>query len=371
MSDDSKTREELIQELQVLRTRISEMGEAETSRHQKDDALRESEKLYRTLIETSPDPIIMYDLKGELITANKRAADTYGVPTVADLLQELKTVFDLLTEESKPIAQASMLQILTGEAPDGDEYRIKLRGGRIIITELRSSLVRTADGKPQAFISVARDITERKRLEEELCRSEERYRTMLEDIDEGYFENDLEGNLTFVNDSMCRHLGYTREELIGMNYRQYNDESFLKIVRDVFTEIYQTGKPSQKYHAIYINKNGEKHFSEASGSLMRNAGGEPVGFRGIVRNIDDRKKAEEEREKLIAELQLALSKIETLSGLLPICAYCKKIRDDAGYWNQIESYITEHSKAEFSHGICPDCLQKIYPELYQEIFNKK
>jgi hypothetical protein len=69
---------------------------------------------------------------------------------------------------------------------------------------------------------------------------------------------------------------------------------------------------------------------------------------------------------LIRELQEALSKVKTLSGLLPICASCKKIRDDKGYWNQIETYIGAHSEAEFSHGICPDCLIKLYPGLYKE-----
>jgi len=76
----------------------------------------------------------------------------------------------------------------------------------------------------------------------------------------------------------------------------------------------------------------------------------------------ERKLAEEEREKLIRELQEALAKVKTLTGLLPICASCKKIRDDKGYWNQIEVYIRDHSEAEFSHGICPDCMKKLYPD---------
>ena len=76
--------------------------------------------------------------------------------------------------------------------------------------------------------------------------------------------------------------------------------------------------------------------------------------------------AEREREKLVSELKYALAKIKTLSGLLPICASCKKIRDDKGYWNQIEGYISEHSKAEFSHSICPDCAKTLYPEFYDK-----
>jgi DNA-binding NtrC family response regulator len=78
-----------------------------------------------------------------------------------------------------------------------------------------------------------------------------------------------------------------------------------------------------------------------------------------------RKKAEEEREKLIRELRQALAEVKTLSGLLPICASCKKIRDDKGYWNQIEVYIRDHSQAEFSHGLCPDCAKKLYAEYFK------
>ncbi len=81
------------------------------------------------------------------------------------------------------------------------------------------------------------------------------------------------------------------------------------------------------------------------------------------RKIDERKRVEEEREKLINELQEALNKVKTLSGLLPICASCKKVRDDSGYWNQIEVYIRDHSEADFSHSICPDCAKELYPDL--------
>jgi DNA-binding NtrC family response regulator len=89
-----------------------------------------------------------------------------------------------------------------------------------------------------------------------------------------------------------------------------------------------------------------------------------------IRYAIERKRAEEERERLISQLQEALANIKTLRGLLPICASCKKIRDDTGYWNQIETYIHIHTEADFSHGLCPDCIARLYPELNGEIFNK-
>lgn len=85
---------------------------------------------------------------------------------------------------------------------------------------------------------------------------------------------------------------------------------------------------------------------------------ENIGQRNLARQF------QAEREALLFELQAALEKVKLLSGFLPICASCKKIRDDSGYWQQIESYIRDHSEAEFSHGICPDCARKLYPDYY-------
>lgn len=80
----------------------------------------------------------------------------------------------------------------------------------------------------------------------------------------------------------------------------------------------------------------------------------------------ERKHAQQEKEELIRELQSALLKIKTLSGLLPICSSCKKIRDDKGYWHQVEVYIKKHSEADFSHGLCPECARKLYPDYFSE-----
>ncbi len=86
----------------------------------------------------------------------------------------------------------------------------------------------------------------------------------------------------------------------------------------------------------------------------------------LKKEIDRRKNREQELLSLNRELKNSLETIKTLRGLIPICANCKKIRDDKGYWNQIESYIQKHSEAEFSHGICPECARRLYPELYKD-----
>ncbi|MBU0514145.1 MAG: DUF3365 domain-containing protein [Proteobacteria bacterium] len=96
-------------------------------------------------------------------------------------------------------------------------------------------------------------------------------------------------------------------------------------------------------------------------------GGLGLGTRHLGLGLQERLKAAQDRERLIAELQEALAKVKTLSGLVPICSNCKKIRDDQGFWQQVEVYVREHSEAEFSHGICPDCLRKLYPDIAGEV----
>ena len=113
-----------------------------------------------------------------------------------------------------------------------------------------------------------------------------------------------------------------------------------------------------KYLDIYCNL--EKKVSERTSELDKANG-------KLLCEIEERKRTEEEKEQLIAQLQKAMQEVKVLSGFLPICAACKKIRDDTGYWRQIEEYISKHSNALFSHGICPDCSKKLYPEYHEEI----
>lgn len=224
-------------------------------------------------------------------------------------------------------------------------------------------VVRGMEKQIQDLIGELRiELTERKQIEEILRESEERYRSILENIEDGYFEVDVGGKFTFFNNSLYRMLQYSREEMMGMNNKQYMDEEGAQKIYQGFNRVYRTGEPNRAFNWEIIRKDGQKGIFEGSISLMRNVRGEPIGFRGIACDITERKRTEEEREKLIQELQNALSQVKALKGLLPICASCKKIRDDSGYWNQIESYIRDHSEAEFSHGICPDCMKKLYPD---------
>jgi len=115
---------------------------------------------------------------------------------------------------------------------------------------------------------------------------------------------------------------------------------------------------TSKYLDIYCNL--EKKISERTRELDEANG-------KLVLEIEERKRTEAEKEQLIAQLQKAMQEVKVLSGFLPICASCKKIRDDSGYWSQIEEYISKHSNALFSHGICPDCVKKLYPDFHDEL----
>jgi PAS domain S-box-containing protein len=163
-------------------------------------------------------------------------------------------------------------------------------------------------GQP-ASLGYLRDISDRKQIEEKLRRSEEKYRTILENIQEGYFELDLAGNYTFVNDAECRNIGYPREELIGMNNRQFQDETVAQKMYQLFRRLYRTDEPVKALNVEVIRKNGTKGINEISASLIRDAEGKPIGFRGISRDITERKQTEEELYRSQQMLQLVLDNI--------------------------------------------------------------
>jgi hypothetical protein len=103
---------------------------------------------------------------------------------------------------------------------------------------------------------------------------------------------------------------------------------------------------------------------------MLDVSGKFSGIIVILNDITERKQVEEEKSNLIVELKNALTQVKQLTGFIPICSSCKKIRDDQGYWSEVERYISEHSEAEFSHGICPECMRKLYPEIADDVLGR-
>jgi len=159
--------------------------------------------------------------------------------------------------------------------------------------------------------------SERKQADEALKNSEEKYRNILENMQEGYFEADFAGNFTFFNDSLCRLLGYSREELMGMNNRQYTDKEHSKKLFQAFNKVYNTGEPTEGFDWQIIRKDGNKKYVEASASLQKDSSDKPKGFRGIVRDITERKKAESQREAALEALRESEYKYKSLIENIP------------------------------------------------------
>jgi len=156
-------------------------------------------------------------------------------------------------------------------------------------------------------ISIAQLFIERRQAERALGQSEEKYRTILESIEEGCYEIDLAGNFTFLNDSMCRIFGYPKEKLMGMNNRQYTDHENAQRLFRAFNRAYETGEPGKIVDNEIIREDGTRRYVETAFSVMRDSSGKGIGFRGIARDITERKRLEkvlqQERETFLSILQ--------------------------------------------------------------------
>jgi PAS domain S-box-containing protein len=206
---------------------------------------------------------------------------------------------------------------------------------------------------------------ERVRVEEALRESERRYRHMIESASEVVYTTDARGRFTYVNPPASILTEYPEDQLIGRYFTELVAPEWKQRVKRFYLKQFAKRVPETSLEFPMVTMSGKVKWVEQSVTLQIE-GGNVVGFQAIGRDISKRREIQEEREQLIVELQQALTNVKTLSGLLPICASCKKIRDDKGYWNQIETYIREHSGVDFSHGICPECVKTLYPGLLSQ-----
>jgi PAS domain S-box-containing protein len=283
-----------------------------SERKQAEKALSDSEAKYQFLAENMADVVFTVDMN---------MATTYVSPSIENMLgftpeeRMNQKVDEQLTPESQKIIFEMLLAELEREKDkDADpnrsatlelEYYHKDGSIKYLLTYIRG--IRDGEGNVTGLYGSHHDITERKKMEEALHQSEEKYRTILDEMEDGYLELDLAGNFTFVNDSTCRHSGYSREELIGSSFRKQMGKDEYGNMYNIFGRIYATGKPERGIFYKLLRKDGTTAFADLAGFPLKNQKGEVIGFRGVGRDITERKQAEEELQRTNIQLEEAIA----------------------------------------------------------------
>ena len=220
----------------------------------------------------------------------------------------------------------------------------------------------TYDELEKRVQKLEKKVAKSEQLKNQLWENEQTVRSTLESINDLIFVLDKDG--TFINyfqNPENPSLFIHPDKFMGKSYKKTMPRHVTELIDSAVSRVLASCETQTINYDLDIQ--GEKKWFNTTLNPRVDSDEKYDGLTVITRDITERKQAEASRQKLIQELQNALAEVKTLSGLLPICASCKKIRDDKGYWNQIESYIRNHSEAEFSHSICPECVTKLYPEL--------
>ena len=276
-----------------------------TERKRAEDELRESEERYRTILESISDGYWEVDLEGRFTFFNDamcritRLSRKELMGVTASQGADPETSERMYTAFEKVYRTGTPLHLAAFESARAD--------GTKAVYEMSATLMRDREGNPVGFRGITRDVTERTEMETALRESEEKYRTILESMEHGYWEVDLEGRYTFFNNAMSRLAGYAPEDLKGMSYRDYTSPLTQKRLSRIFRQVYETGKPAEIFDHAIIRKDSTPAISEMSVFLMKDREGNPIGFRGISRDITRRKEMEEqirqseERYRMIVE----------------------------------------------------------------------
>jgi len=267
------------------------VGRDITKRREMEETLRQSEERYRTILDEMDDGYFEVDLAGNFTFVNDADCRLVGYSR-EELIgtnfrsQMTKEAFDILYNTFRRIYS-------TGKHERGISYQAIRKDGTTGLAEIAGFPLQNQKGEIVGFRGIAQDITERRQMEERIRQSEERYRTILDEMADAYYEVDIVGNYTFVNDSLCRHLGQSKEELLGASFRGSIAKEDIETVYNAFGRIYGTGKPERDIFYKVIHKDGTIGFAENTGFPLKNQKGEIIGFRGIGRDITQRRQMEE------------------------------------------------------------------------------
>jgi len=270
--------------------RVRELEEELSRLKDRAAQLTESEKRLQVLLRNSSDIQVILDENGveQYISESVEAITGYPPDHFVG-----KSGFEFIHPDDAASTLKALEQLSKGNSGFvRADYRHRARDGSWVHLEaVGKNLLH--DPLIQGIVLNVRDITEQKQAEKALRESEKRYRTILESIEDGYFEVDIAGNYTFFNSAMCRMSGYSRDEMMGMSYRRYTDRENAGTVFRGFNEVYRTGKPIKGIAWKLIRKDGSEVFVETSVSLMRDSENQPAGFRGIARDVTLGKQAQE------------------------------------------------------------------------------
>jgi PAS domain S-box-containing protein len=265
-----------------------------TERKLAEQAMKESEEKYRTLFEGSQEPLLVTTKDGKFVDLNKAVVNLLGY----DNKEELLEVGSMALLYSDPEGHSKFQKILSQQDEVQDvEQELRRKDGERVYALFTARTRKDSKGSAIGYKVTIKDITERRKTEEALKKSEEKYRNILESIDEGFFEVDLAGNFTFVNDAVSRLFGCAKQELIGMNNREYTDPENAKRLLEAFNDVYRTGKPGKQCVYEVRRKDGATRYIETSPSLITDGSGKPTGFRGMARDITDLKRTDEDLKK--------------------------------------------------------------------------
>lgn len=251
------------------------------------------EEKFRTILENIQEGYFEVDLAGNFTFFNDSVCRVLGYSR-QELMGMNNRQYTPDKETAKKVYEAYHHVYKTGVPLRDVGWNVVRKDGSVIFVEGSISLLKDSSGKPIGFRGITHDVTERKQAEEALRQSEEKYRSILENIREAYFEVDLAGNFTFFNDSLCRLTGCSREELTGAGYRKFSDRENSKIVYRAFNKVFKTGEPTEGFDWLIIRKDGSKRYVEASVMLRKDASDNPIGFKGVIRDITERKQIEQE-----------------------------------------------------------------------------
>lgn len=252
-------------------------------------ALEETENRFRDLFEGSPDAIFVEDFDGNVLDANPAACALHEMKR-----HELvgSNVSDLVPNDIQQGVGEDFLKMTEGEIDYIVESYSYTKSGRAIPVEIRASRIEFSGEK--AMLLHVRDITQRKKSEAALRESEAKYRTIIENIEEGYYEVDLDGNFTFANDALQRIFGFSAEDLLGLNHRNYMDADTAQMIRDVYSDIYETGQRSPILDVEITRADRQRRILELTASPIFDEVEAVVGFRGVARDVTERRRAERE-----------------------------------------------------------------------------